>query len=113
MASSGAGKIAPPPKAKPQLGVRKLGTAGGCTSGTVGALAPDESRAFLQGDVVPAAQLDRGRDVLLLRGYKPVPASAPAAAMPASVSPPAPAGAAPVAPPPVAPVPAPSTEPAR
>lgn len=46
----------------------------GFAVGTVGALAPDESRAFLQGDVVPAAQLDRGRDVLLLRGYAPVPA---------------------------------------
>ena len=31
------------------------------------ALRPDDSRAFLVGDVKPAAQLDRGRDVLLLR----------------------------------------------
>lgn len=35
--------------------------------GTIAALRPDESRAFLIGDVKPAAQLDRGRDVLLLR----------------------------------------------
>jgi len=44
----------------------------GFAIGTLGALKPDDSRAFLQGEVVPAAQLDRGRDVLLLRGYKPV-----------------------------------------
>lgn len=35
--------------------------------GTIATLKPDDSRAFLVGDVVPAAQLDRGRDVLLLR----------------------------------------------
>jgi len=35
--------------------------------GTIAALRPDESRAFLVGDLKPAAQLDRGRDVLLLR----------------------------------------------
>lgn len=35
--------------------------------GTITALRPDESRAFLVGDLKPAAQLDRGRDVLLLR----------------------------------------------
>ena len=35
--------------------------------GTITALRPDESRAFLLGDVTPAARLDRGRDVLLLR----------------------------------------------
>lgn len=35
--------------------------------GTIAALRPDDSRAFLIGDVKPAAQLDRGRDVLLLR----------------------------------------------
>jgi rod shape-determining protein MreC len=46
----------------------------GFAVGTVGTLRPDDSRAFLEADVVPAAQLDRGRDVLLLRGYKPVPA---------------------------------------
>ncbi|WP_435594020.1 rod shape-determining protein MreC [Proluteimonas luteida] len=35
--------------------------------GTITALEPDDSRAFLVGDLEPAAQLDRGRDVLLLR----------------------------------------------
>jgi rod shape-determining protein MreC len=35
--------------------------------GTVIALRPDHTRAFLVGDVKPAAELDRGRDVLLLR----------------------------------------------
>lgn len=35
--------------------------------GTIAALRPDESRAFLLGDVEAAAQLDRGRDVLLVR----------------------------------------------
>ena len=44
----------------------------GFAIGTLGALQPDDSRSFLQGEVEPAAQLDRGRDVLLLRGYKPV-----------------------------------------
>jgi rod shape-determining protein MreC len=47
----------------------------GFAVGTVGALRPDHSRAFLEADVVPAAQLDRGRDVLLLRGYKPATAA--------------------------------------
>ena len=41
--------------------------AAGFPVGTITALRPDESRAFLVGDVRPAAQLDRGRDVLLLR----------------------------------------------
>ena len=36
--------------------------------GAITALHPDDSHAFLVGDVVPAAQLDRGRDVLLLKG---------------------------------------------
>lgn len=36
--------------------------------GTITALHPDDSHAFLVGDVTPAAQLDRGRDVLLLKG---------------------------------------------
>ena len=36
--------------------------------GPITALRPDDSRAFLVGDVDAAAQLDRGRDVLLLRG---------------------------------------------
>ena len=35
--------------------------------GTVAALRPDDSRAFLLGVLKPAAQLTRGRDVLLLR----------------------------------------------
>ena len=35
--------------------------------GTITALRPDESRAFLVGDLRPAGQIDRGRDVLLLR----------------------------------------------
>jgi rod shape-determining protein MreC len=35
--------------------------------GTVTALRPDDSHAFLVGTLDPAAQLDRGRDVLLLR----------------------------------------------
>jgi rod shape-determining protein MreC len=35
--------------------------------GTVQSLRPDDSRAFLVGALKPAAQLDRGRDVLLLR----------------------------------------------
>ena len=35
--------------------------------GTIISLRPDDSRAFLLGEVRPAAQLDRGRDVLLLR----------------------------------------------
>lgn len=39
--------------------------------GQVVALRPDDSRAFLVGDVRPAAQLDRGRDVLLLRAAPP------------------------------------------
>ncbi|WP_425507897.1 rod shape-determining protein MreC [Thermomonas paludicola] len=42
----------------------------GFTVGTVGTLRADDSRAFLEADVTPAAQLDRGRDVLLLRGYR-------------------------------------------
>ena len=39
--------------------------------GTVEALHPDESHAFWIGDVTPAAQLDRGRDVLLLMSGQP------------------------------------------
>ena len=35
--------------------------------GTVTGLRPDDSRAFLVGELRPAAQLNRGRDVLLLR----------------------------------------------
>ena len=70
----------------------------GFAIGTVGALRPDDSRAFLEGQVTPAAQLDRGRDVLLLRGYKPVPAQAatsttPVQAPPSPAVPPAPQAA--------------------
>jgi rod shape-determining protein MreC len=39
----------------------------GFAVGTVVALRPDHTRAFLVGEVKPAAELDRGRDVLLLR----------------------------------------------
>ena len=35
--------------------------------GTVAAMRPDDSRAFLVAELTPAAQLDRGRDVLLLQ----------------------------------------------
>jgi rod shape-determining protein MreC len=44
-------------------------------------LAPDQSRAFLVAEVRPAAQLDRGRDVLLLRriDLPPAPPAAPEA----------------------------------
>src|SRR5690554_2567108 len=43
----------------------------GLPVGTIIALAPDDSRAFLVGAVDPAAQIDRGRDVLLLREVDP------------------------------------------
>ena len=49
---------------------------------TITALRPDESQAFLIGELAPAAQLDRGRDVLLLR-------SGAAPAMPESATEPA------------------------
>jgi rod shape-determining protein MreC len=43
--------------------------------GTIAKLQPNESRAFLVGELKPAAQLDRGRDVLLLkRVLRPLPA---------------------------------------
>lgn len=56
--------------------------------GKISALRPDDSRAFLVGDVTPAAQLDRGRDVLLLRSApeRPVIGPAPASTAPASPS---------------------------
>ena len=44
--------------------------------GTIATLRPDDSRAFLVGDVDAAAQLDRGRDVLLLRREPAAPAPA-------------------------------------
>src|SRR5688572_5900155 len=52
--------------------------AAGFPVGTITALRPDESRAFLVGDVKPAAQLDRGRDVLLLRTLPARPVISPA-----------------------------------
>jgi rod shape-determining protein MreC len=58
--------------------------------GTVQSLRPDDSRAFLVGALKPAAQLDRGRDVLLLRqaAAAPPPASpATGAAHPAAGTP--------------------------
>ena len=57
----------------------------GFAVGRIQRLRTDDSRAFLEADVLPAAKLDRGRDVLLLRGYKPVQSSsvpAPVAAAP-------------------------------
>lgn len=48
--------------------------------GTIASLRPDDSRAFLVGDVDAAAQLDRGRDVLLLREQPAVPEAAPGSA---------------------------------
>ncbi|MEI2431633.1 rod shape-determining protein MreC [Lysobacter yananisis] len=41
--------------------------------GTIAALKPDDSRAFLVGEVKPAAQLDRGREVLVLLSLPPPP----------------------------------------
>src|SRR5690606_29587832 len=46
--------------------------------GTITALEPDDSRALLVGSVDPAAHLDRGRDVLLLREVAPAAAAPPA-----------------------------------
>jgi len=40
--------------------------------GTIAALRPDDTHAFLVGELKPAAQLDRGRDVLLLRPGAPI-----------------------------------------
>lgn len=51
--------------------------------GTIMDLSPDESRAYLQGEVRPAAQLDRGRDVLLLRAAPSAPAPVVVASAPA------------------------------
>ncbi len=51
----------------------------GLAVGRIDAVRPGDSRAFLEGDVAPAAQFDRGRDVLLLRGYRPAATSAQAA----------------------------------
>ncbi len=49
----------------------------GFVVGTITRLQPDDSRAFLVGDVKPAAQLDRGRNVLLVRAVAPPPRPAP------------------------------------
>lgn len=49
--------------------------------GRIVRLEPDESRAFLRGQVQPAAQIDRGREVLLLRAapaHPPVAIGTPA-----------------------------------
>ena len=47
--------------------------------GTIAALKPNESRAFLVGELTPAAQLNHGRDVLLLkRVRRPLQALPPA-----------------------------------
>ena len=54
--------------------------------GTIVALRPDESRAFLIGDIKPAAQLDRGRDVLLLRKESALRPAAMSAALPVGAS---------------------------
>lgn len=51
----------------------------GLPVGQITALQVDDSRAFLVGDVRPAAQFDRGRDVLLLRGHRLPPPSVPPA----------------------------------
>lgn len=70
----------------------------GFAVGTVTALQPDHSRAFLVGDVEPAAALDRGREVLLLRAVprRVDPAAVDAAS--AGVAASTPAGASPLRP---------------
>jgi len=57
--------------------------------GTISALRPDDSHAFLIGDVTPAARLDRGRDVLLLKSAppQPLPPADPARFLPEASSP--------------------------
>ncbi|MDH5830471.1 rod shape-determining protein MreC [Luteimonas sp. M1R5S18] len=52
--------------------------------GRIVALRPDDSHAFLIGELAPSAQLDRGRDVLLLREQPRAPL--PGAAVPASAA---------------------------
>jgi len=59
--------------------------------GTVSELRPDESRAFLVGELKPAAQLDRGRDVLLLRKVIAAPMPAASATTTPAPVPPSPA----------------------
>ena len=65
----------------------------GFAVGTITALRPDDSRAFLVGEVKPAARLDRGRDVLLLRSGTGAAARAPAPEAVAGTDPAAPATA--------------------
>jgi rod shape-determining protein MreC len=77
--------------------------------GTLVKLRRDESRAFLVGDLQPAAQLDRGRDVLLLR--RGATRMLPVAARPVATSAPPPAPVLPV--PPAADVARPSAESVR
>ena len=57
--------------------------------GSISALRPDDSHAFLVGDVAPAARLDRGRDVLLLKSAppQPLPPADPARFLPDAASP--------------------------
>lgn len=62
----------------------------GFSVGTVGPLRPDDTRAFLEAEVKPAAQLDRGRDVLLLRQGRTLAGGAPDLAAPAPGAPAAP-----------------------
>lgn len=61
--------------------------------GTVTAVHADESHTFLVGELRPAAQLDRGRNVLLLRSLPPVPPPPPAAPPSAAPADPLPAAA--------------------
>lgn len=70
---------------------------GGFPVGTVSALRPDDSHAFLIGDLRPAARLDRGRDVLLLRSAPPLrlPAAATLPGMGRGISAPGTGAAAP------------------
>lgn len=49
--------------------------------GKVTTLRPDDSHAFLIGELTPAAKLDRGQDVLLLRLLPELPADSPAPAV--------------------------------
>ena len=80
--------------------------------GTITALRRDESRAFLVGDLKPAAQLDRGRDVLLLRPTR-APAAPALVPVPAVAGPAAAASGAPAAPASNTTTPAVTAEPAR
>jgi rod shape-determining protein MreC len=67
--------------------------------GTISALRPDDSHAFLVGDVAPAARLDRGRDVLLLKSApaQPLPPADPSRFLPQPAAPAEGTGAAPPA----------------